>query len=180
MSSNPIRLANLRSLNKQEPERGEFIKDLMKEVGVGRYSYWRDLLAGNKSFGEKIARRIEDCLRLPDGWLDVDRSRGQAEPAKPPSAFQDRRQFSESEWATWQAVKMMVPEDELADIRRRHAALEEKVRRDMEAKNAAAAAGAAPAPAPESVPAIREKAKGSRRITSPLSAGHRAAVKKTG
>lgn len=37
---------------------------------TGRYTYWRDLLAGNKSFGEKVARRIEEDLQLPPKWLD--------------------------------------------------------------------------------------------------------------
>ncbi len=57
-----IRLANLRSL-KQTPVQ------LSERVG-NRYTYWRDLLAGKKSFGEKIARKIEEKLELPRGWLD--------------------------------------------------------------------------------------------------------------
>lgn len=32
--------------------------------------YWSGLLAGDRSFGEKIARRIEEGLRLPTNYLD--------------------------------------------------------------------------------------------------------------
>lgn len=34
------------------------------------YSFWPSLLKGPKSFGEKLARSIEDQLDLPRGWLD--------------------------------------------------------------------------------------------------------------
>jgi hypothetical protein len=37
----------------------------------GRYSYWRDLMEdANKSFGEKVARRIEEAYEVPRGCLD--------------------------------------------------------------------------------------------------------------
>jgi hypothetical protein len=37
----------------------------------GRVSYWRDLLTQpHKSFGEKVARRIEEEAGLPRLWLD--------------------------------------------------------------------------------------------------------------
>lgn len=57
-----IRRQNLRTLGLGPTE-------LVKQVGSS-YSYWRDLLEGNKSFGEKAARRIEDALGLPRGVLD--------------------------------------------------------------------------------------------------------------
>jgi hypothetical protein len=57
-----IRLNNLLSLKLGATE-------LSDRVG-GRYTYWRDLLSGNKSFGEKIARKAEEKLGLPRGWLD--------------------------------------------------------------------------------------------------------------
>ena len=59
-----IRLENLRRLRLSPT-------DLSTRVG-GRYTYWRDLLGGKKSFGEKIARKIEDKLSLPRGSLDED------------------------------------------------------------------------------------------------------------
>lgn len=38
---------------------------------LGRtYSFWRDLTKSDKSFGEKLARSIEEGLDLPRGWLD--------------------------------------------------------------------------------------------------------------
>lgn len=57
-----IRLSNLKAL-------GLTAKLLEAQVG-GRYTYWRDLLAGQKSFGEKIARKIEEALAYPRGYLD--------------------------------------------------------------------------------------------------------------
>jgi len=33
-------------------------------------SFWSDLIRGQKSFGEKLARAIEEGLQLPRGWLD--------------------------------------------------------------------------------------------------------------
>lgn len=63
-----IRLENLRRL---VAERGLTPQSLSDRLG-SRYSYWRDLLAGQKSFGEKAARRIEEGLDLPRGWLDQD------------------------------------------------------------------------------------------------------------
>lgn len=58
-----IRLANLRALDRAPA-------DLAREVG-NSYQYWRDLLAGKKSFGEKAARNIEEKLGLTRGALDV-------------------------------------------------------------------------------------------------------------
>lgn len=57
-----VRLDNLKALKLTA-------SDLSEKVG-GRYTYWRDLLAGKKSFGEKIARKIEEKLELRRGQLD--------------------------------------------------------------------------------------------------------------
>ena len=57
-----IRLTNLRAL-KLTPQ------ELSSRVG-SRYTYWRDLLLGKKSFGEKVARKIEAALGLPRYGLD--------------------------------------------------------------------------------------------------------------
>lgn len=71
-----IRRQSLRALLKA---RGWAIKDLQEQVGEGRYTYWRDLLENDtKSFGEKVARKIEDKLGLDRGYLD--RAQGQATP----------------------------------------------------------------------------------------------------
>jgi hypothetical protein len=58
-----IRLSNLKAL-------GYGPSELVKNVGSS-YQYWRDLLAGNKSFGEKAARNIEEKLGLSRGQLDL-------------------------------------------------------------------------------------------------------------
>lgn len=61
-----IRLANLKAL-------GHSPTDLVRLIG-STYTYWRDLLAGQKSFGEKAARNIEAKLGLPRGCLDIEGS----------------------------------------------------------------------------------------------------------
>lgn len=58
-----IRLENLAAL-------GRSPSDLSRLTGKS-YQYWRDLLAGKKSFGEKAARNIEEKLGLLRGCLDV-------------------------------------------------------------------------------------------------------------
>lgn len=58
-----IRLANLKALNLTP-------KDLSDRIG-GRVSYWADLLRGQKSFGEKAARKIEEQLGIPRMSLDT-------------------------------------------------------------------------------------------------------------
>lgn len=59
-----IRISNLKAM-------GVTAKQL-QEAGIGRYTYCRDLLAGQKSFGEKIARKIEEKMGWPRGCLDSD------------------------------------------------------------------------------------------------------------
>ena len=58
-----IRLDNLKRLKHDAAY-------LSANVG-GRVSYWHDMLKGNKSFGEKAARNLEDKLSLVRGSLDV-------------------------------------------------------------------------------------------------------------
>lgn len=63
-----IRRANLQRLVRQ---RGWAIDALRTSCGWGSYSFWRDLLHNpKKSFGEKVARRIEEALNLGRLWLD--------------------------------------------------------------------------------------------------------------
>lgn len=57
-----IRLENLKALKLGPTE-------LSLRVG-SRTSYWSDLMAGRRSFGEKVARKIEAGLNLPRGSLD--------------------------------------------------------------------------------------------------------------
>lgn len=67
-----IRLENLKSLQID-------LRTLCAKVG-GRDTYWRDLLKGNKSFGERIARKIEERFELPRGWLDETHEDRKADP----------------------------------------------------------------------------------------------------
>ena len=47
--------------------------ELSARVG-GAKSYWHGMLAGDRPFGEKIARKIEEKLELERGWLDEPQS----------------------------------------------------------------------------------------------------------
>lgn len=47
--------------------------DLAARVGSSK-QYWSDQLRGKKSFGESVARKIEEKLELPRGCLDEDES----------------------------------------------------------------------------------------------------------
>jgi len=69
-----IRLTNLRAL-------GHAPADLVRLIG-NSYPYWRDLLAGEKSFGEKAARNIEAKLGLQRGCLDTAEGCGTRTPHK--------------------------------------------------------------------------------------------------
>jgi phage repressor protein C with HTH and peptisase S24 domain len=53
--------------------------ELAQRLGSS-YSYWRDMLAGIRSFGEKAARRIEQGLGLPNRWLDEPHDRNEPRP----------------------------------------------------------------------------------------------------
>lgn len=63
-----IRLTNLQELAKA---RGLGPADLTKLVGKRTNSFYSDLLRGEKSFGERLARSLEESLQLPRGWLDI-------------------------------------------------------------------------------------------------------------
>lgn len=73
-----IRRTNLQALNKTPAQ-------LSERVG-GRYTYWRDMLKGDKSFGEKIARKIEEAYGLPRGYLDAPHQPGEVLSAAEPAA----------------------------------------------------------------------------------------------
>lgn len=46
--------------------------EVARQMGSGTASYWSDLLRGKKSFGEKLARKIELSFGLESGHLDED------------------------------------------------------------------------------------------------------------
>lgn len=64
------RLIRIENLRRVCAERHLGAKELASNY-YGRYTYWRDLLEGGKSFGEKAARKVEAALGLPDKWLDT-------------------------------------------------------------------------------------------------------------
>jgi hypothetical protein len=63
------KLIRLENLKRVQTERGLTIGDLADRLGTV-YSFARDLLAGKKPFGEKLARKVEEKLLLPRQWLD--------------------------------------------------------------------------------------------------------------
>lgn len=66
--------------------------DLAELLG-SRVSLWADLLAGRKpSFGEKLARRIEEGLGLPRGYLDQVHD-GEAPASRGPDLTPDERRL---------------------------------------------------------------------------------------
>lgn len=78
-----IRLTNLQALctarNWGPTELGRAIKRDGRQMS--------DMLRGQKSFGEKIARHIEQELKLPRNWLDQDHGKDEA----PPPSFHDEK-----------------------------------------------------------------------------------------
>lgn len=90
----------------------------------------RQIIAGTKlesgeprGVGPMLQRKLE--AKYP-GWSDS------TEPAKPPEGYKDRHEVSSSDFATLQAVKTMIPEAELADIRARHEEVERRVAERLE------------------------------------------------
>lgn len=90
--------------------------------------------------GKRQPRYIDDLARAMGCTVDdlyalrMPPIPGQeGEPPSPGGNFDDRREVSESDWATLNAVKTLIPEDDLADMRARYAELERKVREDIAA-----------------------------------------------
>jgi hypothetical protein len=151
-----IRRANLQALCKR---RDWGPAELHTAMDYGTYSYWHDLLElTTKSFGEKVARRIEEKLELGRGYLDEPNTPGthrypRAEqvlppPAVPPPDFHDRRVVSVSDWALLQDVKTAATQEELEAIRARAARMQAKVE-ELLAERIAASTGPAPSPPPK-------------------------------
>ena len=67
---NDERLIRLENLQRLTAVRSLGPHELKEKLG-STVVFWRDLLKGDKSFGEKLARRIEEGLELPRGWLDL-------------------------------------------------------------------------------------------------------------
>jgi hypothetical protein len=111
-----------------ENGRGQLIARLIERCGR-TYSYWRDLLSDpKKSFGEKIAREIEDKLPLPPGSLDLAPARDGDPPAKPRPGFADTRTVTDSQWALLHAVEIAATPEEKATILARYDMIERQAK----------------------------------------------------
>lgn len=109
MDMKTVRRANFRQLTQA---RSLTPKDLAQTLGK-TVSYWSDLLRDEKkSFGEKIAREIEDGLKLSDLTLDQPLTRGKtAHPVSPGPATMAPQTIS------WGVMKTMEPEELPRDFR---------------------------------------------------------------
>ena len=103
MDMKTVRRANLRRILEGR-QLGP--KDLVQTLGK-TYPYWRDLLRDDfKSFGEKIARELEEGLGLPSGVLDEPPTRGRvAHPLSPGPATLS------PQLVRWGDMKSMEPEE---------------------------------------------------------------------
>jgi hypothetical protein len=132
-----IRRENFKRLMK---ERGWELGVLKDALGWGRYSFWRDLISDDqaKSFGEKLARKIEDKAGLPRGWLD---SSGAKAPPKPalvrstPETSGPAGDYTEEDFAILADVKLAMLPEELVVVRKRAAHFREMARAAAEEAN---------------------------------------------
>lgn len=120
-----VRLHNLKELLRaRQVEDRERAAYLVKHLGSS-VSYWSGMLAGVRSFGERVARRIEEGLGLGRGYLDSDghtpASAGGAisiAQTMSPSPFDDPPTIELGEKMEWDALpalfKAAMPDDALA------------------------------------------------------------------
>lgn len=139
-----IRRQNLSGV--KPPPGRTLVATLVERVG-GRDSYWRSLLSDpSKSFGEKIARKIEEKWPLPHLSLDspTKRAAGAAPPPTPPRNFADRRVLTDEEWELWQAFKQTATDKEVDDFRQRYEKAKQAVEQLYQERMAAAKNGTPP------------------------------------
>jgi len=86
--------------------------DLEQTLGR-RVSFWSDLLNGRKSFGEKLARKIEEQMGLPRNALDLVQ-------AGHPASFADLNGF-EGQLVT--LFRQLEPDEQHEALRRLHSEL---------------------------------------------------------
>ena len=98
----------------------------------------RQVVAGTKlgsgqprGVGPSVQRRLEEAY---PGWSNT--------PRLPSANYSDRHEVDESDWATLQAVKALVPEDELRGLRDRHAKVRQDLLRELKELAAKASKGA--------------------------------------
>lgn len=117
------RLRNLKAVLKQRgvPERAR-MAHLAERVGSSK-SYWSGMLAGDRPFGERIARRIEVSLGLRSGCLDEPsegspplspdaHALGEAFDALPTKTEDDLKR---RQWIYWTVLRLLEDEQRGAD-----------------------------------------------------------------
>lgn len=108
--------------------------DREKLISLTGYSKGRisQLFDEAQPFGERAAANLAEKVGLPAeyfegyGQTSTDLRLSVAEPAPPPPDFKDRHVVSDSEWETLNAVKLMLSEQEIADLRERAKRFQEK------------------------------------------------------
>lgn len=71
-----VRLKNLIALDLRAKQLNDLVGNSL--------TYWYDMLKGNKGFGERAARKLEDKLHLAPGSLDIPDSCKPFDPSAPP------------------------------------------------------------------------------------------------
>lgn len=118
--------------------------DREKLIALTGYTKGRisQLFDDNQPFGERAASNLAEKLGLPqdyfeaysatDSGLRLSVAEPTPAPPPPPADFKDRHQVTESEWATLNAVKLLMSEQEIAELRERARRLEERAREHLQ------------------------------------------------
>jgi hypothetical protein len=108
-----VRLERFKAVCKERGWSGP--QDLVANLGRSA-SFWSDLMRGQKSFGEKLARSIEDKMGLPRNALDLVQ-------AGHPASFADLNGF-EGQLVT--LFRQLDPDEQHEALRRLHAELAQR------------------------------------------------------
>lgn len=91
------------------------------------------LFDDNQPFGERAAAGLAERLGLPSDVFEpihysasASRALEAREPPPPPPGFVDRHEVSDSDWATLEAVKLLMTDQEIASLRHRASAVQQK------------------------------------------------------
>lgn len=95
---------------------------LGRELGYEDGSFIRQMISGERPITEKTIKLI-DRLRNGAfrGWFDrLPKPGALSEPPAPPPGFKDRHWVDDSDWATLQAVRGTMTQEQIDDLKRRH------------------------------------------------------------
>lgn len=107
----------------------------LTQLSKGRIS---QLLDPAQPFGERVAANLARKLHLPEDFFDAPAPIGGIRlsvvdaPPPPPPDFRDRHLVTDSDWATLNAVKLLMSEEELAELRARAKRFEARARQQIE------------------------------------------------